>query len=547
MRRQKTLRKATRRMRAPTALMITAVIACMCLATAVNSVAAVNWSSYPVERVCAASQSFTARCTAVTRRPASATGSSVASAGIRGYRSAMVKQPVTGTLGPADLHAAYAIPRSTSASALQTIAVVDAFDDPTVESDLEVYDKQYGLPRCTMENGCFRKLNQEGHARPLPPVEGFWASEISADVQMAHAICQNCHILLVEAKSAEFIDLGEAVNTAVAAGATEISNSYESVGEEAPSASTLNSTYYNHPGVVITASSGDCGYLNLQCEAASVSFPASAPNVIAVGATALTEGEGTWSSTAWFGTGSGCSTVFAAPSWQLALPTWGATGCGDKRLVADVATVGAPETGVSVYDSTPEVKNGTAAGWEWDGGTSVSSPIVASEFALDGGSHGVAYPAQTLYDHLGDRQALYDVATGANGSCGGLMVCEADAGYDGPSGVGSPVGLAAFSVIGSPTNTTPPTILGSVAKGQTLVEEHGQWSGGPDHYSYQWARCDRLGANCQKISYATASRYALTSEDVGYTVRVQEVASNTSGQGDPAISAATAIVGTEVR
>ena len=129
-------------------------------------------------------------------------------------------------LTPQALHSAYSLPTETQSSSTQTIAVIDAFDDPTAEADLGVYDQTFGLPSCTSANGCFRKLNEHGQASPLPPVEGEWASEISIDVQMAHAICQNCHVLLVEASSEEFSDLGAAVDAAVKAGATEVSNSY---------------------------------------------------------------------------------------------------------------------------------------------------------------------------------------------------------------------------------------------------------------------------------------------------------------------------------
>src|SRR5262249_21741095 len=156
-------------------------------------------------------------------------------------------------------------------------------DDPTAEADLAVYSKQFGLPACTTENGCFKKVNQKGQASPLPAVNGGWASEISIDVQMAHAICQPCHILLVEAKSEEFSDLGAGVNAAVALGATEVSNSYGSAEEAGEK--ELESTAYNHPGVVITASSGDCGYLNQDCAGEveeGTEFPADSPHVVAV-------------------------------------------------------------------------------------------------------------------------------------------------------------------------------------------------------------------------------------------------------------------------
>ena len=125
---------------------------------------------------------------------------------------------------PADLQSAYKLPSST-AGAGQTVAIVDAFDDPTAEADLGVYRAQFGLPACTTANGCFRKVNQTG-TTPYPRKNAGWAEEISLDVDMVSAICPKCHILLVEATSATTANLGTAVNEAAALGATAISNSY---------------------------------------------------------------------------------------------------------------------------------------------------------------------------------------------------------------------------------------------------------------------------------------------------------------------------------
>lgn len=267
---------------------------------------------------------------------------------------------------------------------------------------------------------------------------------------MAHAICQSCHLLLVEARSEAWSDLGQAVNAAAVAGASEINNSYESASEENEQASTLAAQYYDHPGIIVTASAGDCGYLGQspECEGppAGVSFPASAPGVISVGGTTLTENAESWASSVWSGSGGGCSSIFNAPAWQTEASTWIATGCGTARLVADAAVVGDPRTGVAVYDSTPLRPGGPRFGWSIAGGTSVSAPIIAAEFGLAGGSLGVAYPGSTLYAHLGDARALYDIQSGSNGVCGGALACQAAPGYDGPSGVGSPVGLDAFSL-----------------------------------------------------------------------------------------------------
>jgi hypothetical protein len=438
------------------------------------------------------------------------------------------KKPYAGYLTPERLHGAYGLPAETPAGATQTIALVDAYNDPTAEADLAVFDSEFGLPECTTADGCFTKLNQEGRASPLPADQGEWAAEISIDVQMAHAICESCRIMLVEASSEEFEDLGAAVNAAVAAGATIVSNSY---GEtEAPSYVSLAETDYSHPGIPVLASSGDCGYLNGDCPAlrSGANFPASAAGVIAVGGTSLSEHEGTWTSSAWSEAGSGCSTVFDAAPWQSAVAGFPATGCGSGRAVADIAAVADPATGVDVYDSTPEEPGGPT-GWGVWGGTSVASPILAGEFGLAGGSLGVAYPAATLYAHAGEAGAIEDVTSGANGECGSATICRALTGYDGPTGLGSPVGLGAFALGGLPENLSAPTVSGVPEQGEVLSEAHGSWSGSPTSYAYQWERCDPTGTDCHPIAGASAQTYTPGEADVGSKIRVRESARNEVG------------------
>jgi hypothetical protein len=375
-------------------------------------------------------------------------------------------------LRPQDLHSAYDLP--TSARAEQTIALVDAYDDPTVEADLRVYDEELKLPACTNANGCFTKVNQNGAASPLPSKEGEWAVEISLDVEIAHAICQSCRIVLVEAQSSTGSNLERAERTVEAMGANEISNSWS--GEEPAS----DSATFDDSGVVITAASGDDGYLNWADPAlgSSAGYPASSPNVVAVGGTRLSlTGEGAWAGeTVWNGAssskgksggaaGGGCSTHFAAPAWQQALANWSAVGCGSYRAVADVSADADPYTGVAVYDSTA-LSNGTVPGWFTVGGTSLASPLIAATFALAGGAGGVEHPAQTLYaSMLAEPALLHDVTSGSNGACSrpalgdGLSgctpaeaaescsqhaICLAGEGYDGPTGLGTPAGIGAF-------------------------------------------------------------------------------------------------------
>ncbi len=552
------LGRARRASRPPSAIAGLVLLAAAALVLGVlvlgaGSAAAAARTHYRVERVCRAPRPGRAACMALRLLPASLTPAALRASAVRSAdaraRGAMpavtYKSPWPGYLTPQSLHSAYQLPTETSSSSTQTIAVVDAYDDPTAEADLEVFDSQFGLPPCTAANGCFRKINQEGNTSPLPAVEGGWASEISIDVQMAHAICQSCHVLLVEANGEGFAQLGTAVNAAANAGATEISNSYG--GTETASYAKYASDYYEHPGTVVTASSGDCGYLNKLCKGDSVgaNFPADSADVVAVGGTSLTESQGVWTSTVWEEGGSGCSLVFAAPLWQTTAANFSATGCGSERSIADVAAIGDPNTGVDVYDSTLEAP-GAPTGWGVWGGTSVASPIIAAEYALAGGSGGVAYPASTLYSHLGQSGALYDVVAGSNGSCQGTTACQAAVGYDGPSGVGSPVGLGAFSLAGSPIDVSPPTVAGVAEQGKVLTESHGEWKNEPTSFRYQWERCNGAGSGCQAIAGATAQTYTLAAADVGSTVRMAESTSNSAGSGGPAASKPTPLVVSDV-
>jgi hypothetical protein len=461
-----------------------------------------------------------------------------------GATPSVTSKSVPGGLTPQSLHAAYSLPSETAGSSTQTIALVDAYNDPTAEADLGVYDTTFGLPTCTSTNGCFKKINQQGKTSPLPAKQGEWSSEISLDVQMAHAICENCHILLVEASNENWGSLGAAVNAAVQAGATEISNSYG--GPESSNYAGVNTAYYVHPGVVITASSGDCGYFNQACGGtAAADFPAASPNVVAVGGTTLTHSANSWNSTAWNSGGSGCSHAFTATLWQSTIEDFSATGCGGGRSVADISAVGDPYTGVDVYDSTPAA-GGDPTGWGVWGGTSASSPIIAAEFALGGGARGISSPSATLYSHFGQSEDLYDVLSGSNGSCSGATACRAQTGYDGPTGVGSPVTLNAFSVPGAPSSSTAPSISGTAEQGRTLTTSAGEWSGSPSSLAYHWVICNASGASCAAVAGASAATFTIPASAVGSTVRVVVSASNATGASAPTESAQTAVVASNV-
>lgn len=311
--------------------------------------------------------------------------------------------------GPSSLQTAYGL---TSASLTggsgQTIAVVDAFDDPNAERDLGVYRSQFGLPACTTANGCFSKK-----AFTTRRNTG-WAQEESLDVDMVSAICPNCHIILVEAASSSTSSLTTAEDYATAR-ANAVSNSWS--GAEG---STSFDGHYNVANVAITASTGDSGFNS------TAQWPAILPSVIGAGGTSLTSVSPRVES-AWSGAGSGCSTIYAKPSFQTGV----ATGCS-LRAESDVSADADPNTGVAVYDTF------RSGGWLVFGGTSVSSPILASVFGLAGS--GLTNNPAHLYSHTAN---LNDVTTGSNGSCGAPL-CTAGIGWDGPTGLGTPNGTGAF-------------------------------------------------------------------------------------------------------
>ena len=361
------------------------------------------------QAVCAAPGKNQATCLARRRTDVS---------GVRGLMVTPNAAPAG--YGPTDLRSAYNIPADGGAG--QTIAIVDAYDDPTAESDLALYREQFGLPPCTTDNGCFRKVDQRG-GTAYPPADPGWAGEISLDLDMVSAIAPRANILLVEADSAYYDALGAAVNTAVALGAGYVSNSYG--GAENPLEPTLDSRYYQHPGVAIVASSGDDFY--------GVQYPAASPYVTAVGGTSLVRdsSERGWSETVWSnlgGPGSGCSSYEAKPTFQTD------TGCAN-RTVADVSAVSDPYTGVAVYQTYG------GQGWSVYGGTSAAAPIIAGVYANAGTPAAGTYPNAYPYR---DPSTLYDVTEGSNGGCAPAYLCTAGPGYDGPTGLGTPNGLTAF-------------------------------------------------------------------------------------------------------
>jgi subtilase family serine protease len=474
--------------------------------------------------------------------------------GARAFKEA-IGVTAAGTIGPAggltpgDLATAYGLP--TTGGRGQTVAIVDAYNDPNINADLQTFDSHYGLAACSTANGCLRVVNQAGGAAPPANDSSGWSVEESLDVETVHSVCQGCKIILVEANSDFDSDLAIAEDKAAALGANEVTNSF---GAPENGSTTSFQNAFNHPGVVITASAGDDGYYDydLMDSVNKPSIPAAYNTTVSVGGTSLYLGRtaARQSETVWNdngardydqqltgvalgASGGGCSTMFSAQRWQTSLSTWGSTGCGSKRLDSDVSAVADYLTGLDVYDSD---KCGSACspapGWFTVGGTSLSSPIIAAAYALAGGARGVPYPALTLYGH---QSKAYDVTTGGNGWCAGAgaadcpnpnsqgfgimdcaytaggavavgdRACDALTGYDGPTGVGSPNGLTMFTRTGPSATITGAATVTHGTSQTWHVTVSDPFPGGAVT-SYHWAWGD--GSSSTTSTGSAAHTYA---------------------------------------
>jgi subtilase family serine protease len=379
--------------------------------------------------------------------------------------------PAGNGYGPSQLQSAYDLTAASGADGSgTTVAVVDAYNDPTAASDLATYRSAAGLPALT--SGQFTQYNQEGETSPLPataPADDDWTLEESLDVDMVSAICPLCKIDLVEANNDSGTGLYVAEETAATTlGAKYISNSWG--GSETSTDTTDDSEYFGVSGVVYTASAGDSAY------SGGVIYPATSPHVVSVGGTTLNTSsnsrgwtESVWETSSSEGTGSGCSAFEPQPSWQASISILKAA-CAD-RVDNDVAADADPNTGAAVYDTT----NGNG-GWNEVGGTSESSPIIASVFALAGNNgNGGNNAADSIYTHTGD---LNEVTASSNGTCtppaADSVLCTATGAantYNGPTGWGTPEGLGAFqsnSAGNTVTVTNPGSQTGTVGTAASL-------------------------------------------------------------------------------
>ena len=342
---------------------------------------------------------------------------------------------MNGGYGAKELRSAYSIPASGGTG--QTVALIDAYSYPNAESDLAKYRETYGLEACTKANGCFKKVNEKGEEANYPKeseefeqklLEGDWRLESALDLDMVSAVCPHCHILLVEATTQEPKDTAASATEAAKLSATEISNSYgypENNETYCPGKKGCSEylSSYDHAGIPVMVSAGDSGYDN---GVGAPSWPATSPNVIAVGGTTLRRAKNArgWSESVWFDSGGGCSLYEAKPKWQTD------KGCA-KRTDNDIAAVANPETPVSIYEG----------GWSLVGGTSVALPLTAAIEA-----HANSATKEAAAEAFYKKPSMtFDITEGDNGSCTppeeDAYLCTAKVGYDGPTGWGTPNGV----------------------------------------------------------------------------------------------------------
>jgi hypothetical protein len=395
--------------------------------------------------------------------------------------------PRPSSLSPADIQSAYRLP----ATGGQTVAIVDAMGYSSAEEDLATYRDHYGLPPCTTANGCFTKVDQRGGTQ-YPADDPGWAMETALDIDAVSAACPTCSILLVESDDASVENMGAAVDKAVELGAKYVSNSYGIAGEFADEAAYDH--FYDHPGVVVTASSGDDGNVT--------NWPATSDKVVSIGGTRLTRDGSTargWTESAWAEAGSGCSPYEPKPEFQHAVDT----GC-DRRASADLAAVADPASGLAVYDTLGY------DGWLQVGGTSLSSPLVAAMYALAGPPAADTYPVSYPYHDPQRSDHLFDVTTGTNGTCGNVL-CTAGVGWDGPTGLGTPNGVAALSggphgdIVGHVTDAA----TGTPVAGMTIKASPG---------GYQ----TRTGSDGGFDLNVAAGRYDLSASRYGYRTATKD-------------------------
>jgi hypothetical protein len=351
--------------------------------------------------------------------------------------------PYSSALTPSQIASAYSINQSATSGSGQTIAIVAAYNDPNIQADLAAFDAQYGLPAANLT-----VVNQNGQTTGLPPTDPNWSLEIAMDVEWAHSAAPGAKLVLVEANSASVSDLMTAVGTA-AKMANVVTMSWG--GSEFQGETAYDSVFAN-PKVTFVAASGDSG------GAYGAEWPAVSPYVVSVGGTtlSLTSAESAWNGTSsrfsgTSGSGGGTSLYEPVPAYQKSVLGASAT----KRSTPDVAAVGNPSTGVSVYNTVP----GTGqTGWFQVGGTSAGAPIWAGIIAAADQAHGSPLSSTQTLNLLYSQAAkpstyaatFHDITVGSN------YAGSASKGYDVVTGLGTPIASGIVASAAASTSLVKP-------------------------------------------------------------------------------------------
>ena len=411
---------------------------------------------------------------------------------VDGSAAPLAASSVVSTYSPAQIRAAYGLPSLPAAGtaisaaqaaqlgAGQTIYIVDAFHDPSVVAELAAFNQKFGLPTCTTKTiastaslplaaasttaGCELAVVYNtaagGMTATAPAYDAGWATEITLDVQWAHATAPLARIILIEAADASLNSLLGGVKLANAMGPGAVSMSF---GTNEGSWTSSVDAAFAAPNMTYLAATGDSG--------SAVSWPAVSTNVLAVGGTSLTwSGTGSRTEAGWSGTGGGASLYTAVPSYQK--NTVPGLGVLAKRSVADVAFNANPSTGQYVAVITP---GSSTVNWVSAGGTSLSTPQWAGIVAIANASRALlakpalGSPHALLYGQVASTPGTYasafaDITQGSNGTC---ATCTAKTGYDQPTGLGTPnVSNLISTLSGAPVAATAPVVTPASISGQ---------------------------------------------------------------------------------
>ncbi len=361
--------------------------------------------------------------------------------------------PPSGSFTPAQIQQAYQFNQVSYNGSNETIAIVDAYNDPDIQSDLNTFDTEFGVASTTI-----KVVNQTGGSTlPSADPTGGWEVEESLDVEWAHAMAPGANIMLVEASSASDSNLLAAVKYA-SQHANVVSMSW---GGGEFSGETADDSYFSVPGVAFVVASGDTG--------APAEWPASSPDVLGVGGTSLTLGSGGgWGSeTGWSGSTGGPSAYEPQPSYQVGV----VTQTSSARATPDVAYDASSTGTYAVYDSYPD--EGETLDWVAVYGTSAGAPQWSAILAIaDQGraanslsalnTSGAQQVMDILYQNPGD---FHDITSGTST---GRPEYSAGPGYDYVTGLGSPmVNLIVGSLDGGTPTTPPDTIVVSAPSSAT--------------------------------------------------------------------------------